>query len=322
MNKILKNILHINIFNDILARRIEAAIMQNKIKEQIHEQAVAIAGRFRKAEAELVDILQQVERHYIYLQKGYQSLHAYVVKELALSENVAYNLITVSRKAREVPELKAALANGTITLSNARKIVPVLSAAKPDSLQWINKASTLSQRALEKEIVKVRPELATPERAVYVSSNAEQTRMRLEVGMSEENLVKLRRVQDLLSQSRKKPVTLEEVLVTLTDDYIKRNDPLEIAKRQLVKKSQSKTLKSPVSLQVPTQREPIYATLFHQIALRDERRCTHVNARGTRCDQRRWIEIHHKIPVSLGGKNTIENLTTLCSTHHRALHSQ
>ena len=280
-----------------------------------------IAGQFKKAESDLVDILQQVQHHRIFLQKGHQSLYRYVIHELGLSEGVAYNLITVSRKAQEVPELKAALTSGVITLSNARKIAPILSAANPkiNNGEWITKAATLSNRQLEKEIVKIRPELATPERAVYVSSTATQTRVRLQVGMSEKNMMRLRRVQDLMSQSQQKPVSLEEVLATLTDDHLKRNDPLEIAKRQLVKKglNRTETLKSPVTLQ---GRKQIPAQLFHQISLRDERRCTYVNSEGVRCNQTRWIEIHHKAPVSSGGENTLENLTTLCSAHHGSVH--
>ncbi|MBI2605974.1 MAG: HNH endonuclease [Deltaproteobacteria bacterium] len=39
-----------------------------------------------------------------------------------------------------------------------------------------------------------------------------------------------------------------------------------------------------------------------------------------RCEQKRWLQVHHIKPVSLGGGNTLENLTTLCSGHHRMRH--
>ncbi len=300
--------------------------------EMLHSRAVDAATRFKSVEAELISILEEIDRHEIYMKKGHSSLFKYVVSELRLSESVAYNLIAVSRKSREVPALKVELENGAITLSNARKIVPVLN-VQNQSL-WLEKARTLSQRQLEKEIVRVRPEAATPEKARYVSSN----RVRLEIGLTERGMLRLRRAQDLLSQSKRRAVLLEEAICTMTDEYLKRHDPIERAKRQNVRKglctddykkrnSDSKTESTPaaepVSLPEPvsgTKRVPIPAALLHSVNLRDQRRCTYQPPHGKRCNQSRWIEIHHIKPVSLGGKNTVENLTTLCSSHHKWIH--
>ncbi|MBI2606081.1 MAG: HNH endonuclease [Deltaproteobacteria bacterium] len=381
---------------------------RESLSDRIHKRACEAASRHRKIEAEFIEILQQVEQHRVFLVRGHSSLFLYVVKELRLSESVAFNLISVARKAREVPELKTGIQNGTITLSNARKIVPVLN--RENKAEWLAKASTLSQRQLEKAVVRIRPQLATPERATYVTPS----RVKLELGLSERDWLKLRRVQDLLCQSRQRAVTLEEVLVALTDEFLVRHDPLEKAKRQKVKKglqrseremktikpdlqiemeseigteshietkSEIKTkpekiapdyekdsVKNPpelvkaVALQVradrsvkpvamewtlplqPTHelearaegsaridgaddksmeiriREPIPANLLHQINLRDQRRCQFKAPGGEPCGQARWTEIHHLTPVSKGGSNTLENLRTLCSVHHKWIH--
>jgi len=45
-------------------------------------------------------------------------------------------------------------------------------------------------------------------------------------------------------------------------------------------------------------------------------------ARDTICGQKRWIHLHHIVPVAKGGKNTLENLTTLCSAHHKLVHTK
>jgi len=68
------------------------------------------------------------------------------------------------------------------------------------------------------------------------------------------------------------------------------------------------------------QRAPIPAVLKHQISLRDERKCAYINPNGERCGQTRWLEVHHRTPVSEGGGNTLENLITLCSAHHDWTH--
>ncbi|MGK5087261.1 HNH endonuclease signature motif containing protein [Bdellovibrionota bacterium FG-2] len=289
--------------------------------------ALFLSASYNKAEGDLLEILEQADRHRVYRKHGHSSLFLYVVRELGLSESVAYNLITVCRKAREVPELRTLIGHGTITLSNARKISPVLT--PQNKALWLEKAASLSKRQLEKEIVKVRPEAATPENVSYVT----QERVRLEVGLSETDMLNLRRVQDLMSQAKGRSVTLEDVIVQMTGEYLKRHDPVKRAKRQITKKGKHAQKAppagmQPVAIQVgpqqPTKpqpsRVPIPANLLHQVRLRDQGRCTYTHKNGRKCNQRRFIETHHKIPVSQGGENTLENLTTLCSSHHSWIH--
>ncbi len=300
------------------------------LPQQVHQRALELSTRYKRAEAELLEILAQVDRHRIYLKHGHASLFLYVVRELGLSEGVAYNLITVARKAAEVPELREHIAKGSITLSNARRITPILTRQNKD--QWLEKASSLSQRQLEKEVAKVRPQSETQESASYVTEN----RVKLVVGLFESDMLALRRVQDLLSQARGRAVSLEETIVTMTQAHLKRFDPVRRAKRQIAKKGviEGKLRAKPDSIQVESvvsapkqpkraKRVPIPANLLHQVRLRDQGRCTHTSTDNSekRCNQSRWIEIHHKIPVSEGGENTLENLTTLCSAHHNWTHS-
>jgi 5-methylcytosine-specific restriction endonuclease McrA len=284
--------------------------------ERIHQKALDLSRRYKSAEVELIDVLIQAERHRVFRRKGHPSLFRYVVDELRLSEGVAYNLITVSRKAREVPELQAKIRDGAITLTNARKIAPVLEPENKN--EWLAKAAMLSQRQLEREVVKIRPEAATPERASYVT----ESRMKLEIGLSEKAMMNLRRAQDVLAQARGRPVTLEETVAAMTDEFLHRRDPVERAKRQWVRKGLQSPKIEPVALQAGNehQRTSVPAAVLHQVRLRDQGRCTRINAQGRRCNQSRWVEIHHKIPVSRGGPNTAENLTTLCSGCHDLTH--
>jgi len=173
----------------------------------------------------------------------------------------------------------------------------------------------LSERRLEKEIATVMPTTMTPERAKYVSAN----RVKLELGLSEKAMMDLRRVQDLAS--KEKPATLEDVIVMMTQEYLKRHDPIQKAKRHIVKKQNrtSKTVWAPKLGAAQIGRQPIPAADLHRLNLRDDRQCT-FESLGIRCKQKRWLEIHHIKPVREGGENTLENLTTLCSIHHDWTH--
>lgn len=69
-----------------------------------------------------------------------------------------------------------------------------------------------------------------------------------------------------------------------------------------------------------TRRTPISATIKHKLILKHNGQCTHVDRYGQRCEKRRFLDIHHQLPVAKDGTNDLSNLTLLCRGHHRALH--
>jgi len=220
---------------------------------------------------------------------------------------------------REIPELEKEVSE--IGVSKVRKIVSVLTPSNQS--EWISKAKTLSSRALEKEVAKVNPKAATPERSRYVS----EKRLDLSVGVSEELMLKLRRAQDQVSQSLGRPASLEETLEQVTSFYLKHKDPLQKARRVIAKKGaqgvqaeqKSGTLNK---LFTGTVRKPIPMAIEHQVRLRDLNQCQAPRAEGGICGSKRWIDLHHVRPVSKGGTNTVENLAVLCRAHHRLIHAR
>ena len=45
-----------------------------------------------------------------------------------------------------------------------------------------------------------------------------------------------------------------------------------------------------------------------------------VGEAGSICGETRWVHLHHIIHKEHGGKDVADNLTTLCSAHHRLWH--
>jgi 5-methylcytosine-specific restriction endonuclease McrA len=62
-------------------------------------------------------------------------------------------------------------------------------------------------------------------------------------------------------------------------------------------------------------RNAIPPGLREKVLARDQHRC---QAPG--CNATRFLEVHHKVPRTLGGANKLENLTTLCGRCHRFVH--
>jgi len=337
----------------------------------LHERAQELVTRYLKTESELIVILQKIDHSKAYRELGSSSLYAYATEKLGLPDGAVYNLITVARKAREVPALQSEIQNGSLTVSKARRIASVVTLENQE--HWITLAKTLPKAALEKEIARVAPQTLTPERAKYVTAD----RIKLEIGVSEELMKKIKRVQDLVSQAGARAATLEEALEAMAGLYLERRDPVVKAKRMALKteiksnqslvqeQETSRTHKNGLPAQslnnshgieinlsdpclsnsnitkkelapkhglgrviqakkltLVTRRPHRPAELDHQIQLRDEGRCVEKDEKGNRCTQSRWTDVHHIIPVEHGGKDTLENLVTVCRSHHRMIHAR
>lgn len=282
----------------------------------LHQQAVNAAKNFFRAEADLLNALQMIDKDRAYLDLKYPSLFAYAVEALNLSESTALNFINVARKAVHVPILQQEIAAGNLSVAKARKIVPVISTE--NQAEWIEKAVTLSSRKLEREVARIVPQAAQPERLRYIS----ETRLNLSLSVDEKTLDTIKRVQDLECQRRQCSVTLGETLAAMGAFYLEKNDPIEKAKRA---NTRNRPQSSDVTGQTKTRptnfrRRSRPAAVDRKVLLRDEGQCTQTDSNGRRCDQRRWLQVHHIQLVSEGGTDSLDNLTTLCSAHHRMKH--
>jgi 5-methylcytosine-specific restriction endonuclease McrA len=278
----------------------------------IHDRALTAAKVFKNSASDLIDIIDEVDKTSAFLEKGLTSTHAYCIGFLRLSEPDTCNFIPIARKSREVPEIKEAIKNDIIPVTKAKKITSVIT--QENKAHWLELAQTLPKRLLEKEVAKVNPKEAVPEKIKYISED----RLKLETSLSEENAKILNRAQELLSQKLKRHVTIKEVLGVVLKDFVDREDPVNKAKRAEKRKVQ---VPGPVEKEkIPYERYPVKQSLKHRVNLRDNAQCTHINQNGQRCLERKWLHVHHVIPISHGGQNELSNLKTLCSGHHKMLH--
>ena len=262
---------------------------------EIHEKALRLASEYKRVEAELLSVIQEVDRLRIFKEYGYTSTFDYVIKALGLSEATAFNLISVARKARQIPEIKGALERGAVTLSKVRKVLSVIT--PENQSEWLKKAQSLPCRKLEEEVAKLSPLALREERVTVINEEIRELR----IPVSREVLEKLERVKDL-----EKTSSMQAVLETIISFYLDKRDPL--------RKSPTQSLK-PVTGTVHIPRRSRREALK-----RDQARCAHIEANGERCKNSRYVELHHIIPRAEGGTHAPENLRVLCSAHHQMLH--
>ena len=320
----------------------------------LHQKAKLIANRYKQCEQELVSVISQVDSTKSFYKLGYSSLFSYMTQALGLTESVACNISAVVRKAYQVPKLQEKVVSGEISLSKARKLTPVITQENQD--QWLEVAATKTQKQIEREVALAHPKAAIIEKIQYVSSHLKVKekveikqnipRLKLELGLSEKLMLKFRRCQDLESGRQKKNVSLEECLEILTQFYLEKKDPVKKAQRRKIREKREKAAldaennaSASVSgrvLEKATQthrsltpangktkkknRRPVPAKIKHQVQLRDKGCCSYRDHSGKRCSSQRFLEIHHRVPVAQGGKDTLDNLQLLCGGHHKMTH--
>jgi 5-methylcytosine-specific restriction endonuclease McrA len=303
-------------------------------QESLHGRAVHAAEEFHKCTWSLIEILHEAEHTKLHRAFDCASLFVYAVNHLKLDESVAYTLITAARKAREIPRLARSLREQKLSLAKAARIFSTLSSENADQL--VSFAENHSTREINLEVARVRKKAGLPQ-------------MVRTIQISEDTLNKIKRVRSL-SRSEDLNMALDMAL----DEYLERHDPIKKAARanQRVKRAEpagagqqaahvqnahggrrtgrDQFAEAPISQVTPPagqlctyrvqRRKPLTAAEKHQVVARDGGRCTHQDGRGIRCANDRYLHIHHIKPVSLGGTNDPNNLTTLCSFHHDLAH--
>ena len=190
-----------------------------------HERAVFLWNECKRTEGVLLGVLMQMEALQELDVLQCTGLFDYCSRFLKMTEEQASYFSRVARKAKEVPELKAAIDEGTLTVSKARRIVPVLTQA--NSAEWIEKASTLKQKDLEREVSRVNPQATVREKLKPVAID----RTALQVGISTATEKAIQRARDILSQKLGRAVSLEEVISAMAETYLDRHDPVRKAAR-------------------------------------------------------------------------------------------
>ena len=263
--------------------------------EILNEKAKALFKTWNANHAALLSVISEIDESRSYLALGYSSLWDYVTQGLDMTAHQAHQFVSVTRKAKEVPTLKEKVIQGEITLTKAALIVPELKIENQDL--WLVKAETNTAREIKKAVTEAqgKPEF-----------------IEVKLKLTPEEYAQFRKAQDILSQKLKKSATAEETLMATVRSYVTKQDRTQKAVRLL---STSK-----VNLENIPYGRVLPAQVKHQVFSKSQGQCQATNPDGKRCENRRFLEIHHKHPISLGGSNHPTNLILLCGGHHKGQH--
>jgi hypothetical protein len=300
--------------------------------------------------------IAELDTRDVHLRAGHGSLYAYCRDVLALSEQEAYNRISVARAARRFPVLLQMLADGSLNLTTARLLVPhltpdnhlgVLERARGKTKAQVEElAAALWPRSDAPSFVRRLPAPGSHQAAGWrpppssgPANSAAGLSIRsdlvapLEPFPSTPLQVPPGRRSEVtaLSPDRYKvqvtigPETLEKLRLAqdLLRHAVPSGDEAVILDRALTALLADLAQKKFAAAEKPRGALParpgsrhIPAEVKRKVWLRDLGRCAFVAATGRRCAERAFLEFHHVEPYALGGEATIANIELRCRSHN------
>ena len=244
-------------------------------------------------------------------------------KRIGLTKNIFWKRAQAARVMQCFPATKGMVERGELDVSSVALLSPKLTEANHDML--LEAVKHKSKREIEAICSRVTVDGQWIER----EGEAE-----LRVTLSETEWKLLERAREILAHGGKVP-QLKDVLTRAIEELVERRDPRRQAERwaarqakeaaaEVGEKAEVDSLDSPSpgkhQASQGCARPAIPAAVRHQVMMRDQGRCTWVEADGARCLEQFMLEYDHLIPWRNGGRHSVENLALRCRRHnqHRA----
>ena len=308
-----------------------------------------LVAQDRRTTAALLAHIAEIDARHLYLRAGFESMRAYCIHELHLSEDAAAKRLQVARLARELPALFPAIADGRLHLGAIRTLATRLTTVNVDELIAAAANRTveeieilLAHRFPKAESLRlddgILPQVVVPQRSDVIehatwhvdnfatpvdAAPRPVTKTPIEVAP------RVRTRIEILSPER---YTLQVTLPGATHDKLRRvqelighavpsGDVAQVLDRALdallvqLEKRKFGSTRTPRPRPAATRR-CIPAHVRRAVYQRDAGRCAFVGEDGLRCGSTSRIEFDHREPVARGGKATLENLRLVCRAHN------
>jgi hypothetical protein len=294
----------------------------------------SLLGDSRRVEADLADHIAEVDDRRLYAREACSSMFAYCTEVLHLSEAEAGLRITVARAVREHSSILEMLADGRLHLSGIAMLRPHLTAENAAGL--LERAAHRTKSQIEELLAEIapRPDVPAVIRKLPVTSAPAPSlllsdvqhrldgvastitsppviqplapeRFKVQFTAGADLRRKLERLQKLMSAD------LAQVIERAVSEKLER---LETKRFGLTKSPRKKLLPE----DKPTTDRYVPAALKRAVYYRDEGRCRYTDAAGQRCQERDWLEYHHRFPYALGGQHTLRDVCLMCHAHNQS----
>lgn len=281
-----------------------------KDQREAHEHALSTSRRLRKDGWEAIAALQRVIKTGAHEALKYKNIFIYSRKALSLTREEAYMYKAVAERALELPALQKILREQKLSVNLAGRMMSTINKDNADAL--ITFALTHTQEELNAEVARLNPKAKKRASVRYISG--EEGRVAFDA--KKVDIENARRGQALMATD------MGEAYAKAMAFWLEHHDPVRRAQRAKAKKDVKAAGAVSNRKSDPKKQKYPSAEQIHEVVLRDEGRCTEVDDSGTRCNDDRWLQVHHIVPLSEGGTNEPSNLRMLCAAHHAMLHKK
>jgi 5-methylcytosine-specific restriction endonuclease McrA len=304
-----------------------------------------LVSQDRTTTAALLAHLAEVDERKLYRSAAYPSMYLYCVRQLRMSEDVAFARIRVARTARQYPAIFAALADGRLHLSAVVQLTPYLTPDTAEELLALASHKTkteiellLAERFPQPDlptlVQAIAPAVATdelsvlmvgapgvqlvpepvgalalqhvPERVVRAKlAPLSPGRFALQVTVDQETYEQLRYAQSLLGHALPSG-DVATVLKRALDSLV-----CELEQRKFARSARSRPRRSHANGRY------VPAEIRRKVWQRDGGQCTFVSERGKRCEERTRLEFDHVDPVARGGQTSVDRMRLRCRAHNQ-----
>ena len=271
----------------------------------------------RAATSFVLEHLFEIEKRRLHVEAGYASLHEFAVTELGYSDGAAYRRIAAMRLIAKVPEAKAAIDSGQLSLSNAALVQNVMKEARKQKkeigvslFELIKRVESKSARAAEQELRKIVPAFLPRRDGIKIKDSA-RALLTAEISVELESKLKQLRAKHAHTQGGSSLGALLEFAVDLA---LAVGEPKSTSTSKLTQKSIPS-----YTLVAPRKKFTRYISVKDKRALlRTQSHCQFVSPLTQKqCGSTFALEIDHVRPMARGGRNTADNLQRLCRAHNQ-----
>jgi hypothetical protein len=275
----------------------------------------------RRALADVIEHLVEVERRRLYLRHSLASLYGYCRERLGYSEDAALKRHRVAKLVLRLPQVLEELRAGTLHLTalfllakhlTADNAAALLAQARGKSRKQVEEllAQRLPRPDVPPSLTLLGGPLACPGPGVADAPGRLQPlspgRVRVEFTAGAEFLDKLQQARQLLSHAIPNG-DLGELMQRALDALLEK----ETRRRFGAGRPRQRRKLQEGSRHIPVE-------VRRAVWERDGGQCAFVDSEGRRCGERCFLTFEHRQPFACGGPPTTENLCLLCSAHNAA----